>query len=155
LLGCQNPVLGQEDCTTFKDMWENVVRIPLKPQSLLFLRSLQSKFWWPPISFDSGRIAATISNIILVDDYLYNFARNLDECGLFPNPFTNNRIDDTYMMKVLLPFFQSMFYSSMYDAHDFVLSHKFGQQPIRHNDIIKLAIMKSNIFFPIDPTCNP
>ena len=29
-------VLGQEDCTSFKDMWDNVVMNPLKPQSPLF-----------------------------------------------------------------------------------------------------------------------
>ena len=150
-------VLGQEDCTSFKDMWGNDVRNPLKPQSVLFLKSLQSKFWWPPISFASGSITSTISNTILVDDCPYKSACNPDECGLFPNPFTNNRVDDADMTKVLLPFFVRMFNSPMSDARDFVLGRRFGQLPVRHNDAIKLAILKSNRFSnrpdlqPIDP----
>ena len=139
-------VLGQEDCTTFKDMWGNVVRNPLKPQSVLFFKSLQSKFWWPPISLDFGRNTTTISNTILVDDCPYKYACNSDECGLFPNPFTNNQVDDANMTKILLHFLQSMFYSPMSDAHNFVLSRRFGQQPIRYNNAVKVAIMKFNKF---------
>ena len=147
-------VLGQEDCITFKDMWGNVVRNPLKPQSMLFFKSLTARFWWPPISLDEGRITATISNTILVDDCPYKSACNPDECGLFPSPFTNNRVDDADMTKVLLPFFQSMFYSPMSDARDFVVRRRFGQQPIRHNDAVKLTIQKSNKF-PNQPAMQP
>jgi hypothetical protein len=137
-------VLGQEDCTTYKDMWGNFVMNPLKPQSVLFFKSLESRFWWPPISLDEGRITATVSNTILVDDCPYKSACNPDECGLFPSPFTNNRVDDADMTKVLLPFFQSMFYSPMSDARDFVLSRRFGQSPVRHNDAVKLACLQSH-----------
>ena len=100
-------VLGQEDCTSFKDMWDNVVMNPLKPQSPLFLESLVFKFWWPPISFDSGRNTTTVSNTILADDCPYIFACNLDECGLFPDLFTNNRVQDADVTKVLLPYFET------------------------------------------------
>jgi hypothetical protein len=34
----------------------------------------------------------------------------------------------------------------MSDARDFVVSRRFGQQPIHHNDAVKMAIMKSNMF---------
>ena len=139
-------VLGQEDCTSFKDMWGNVVMNPLKPTTPLFLKSLVNKFWWPPISFDYGRITAPTSNTIIVDDCPYKSVCNPDECGLFPNPFTNNRIQDANMTKVLLPYFQSSFYSPMSDARNFVVSRRFGQQPIRHNDAVKMAVMKSNAF---------
>ena len=146
-------VLAQEDCTEFKDIWGNIVMNPLKPQSPLFLKSLVSKFWWPPISLDNGRITATSSNTILVDDCPYKSACNPDECGLFPDPFTNNRVHDADMTKVLLPYFQSLFYSPMTDARDFVVSRRFGQQPIRHNDTVKMAILKSNKFN--GPELNP
>ena len=136
----------QEDCTSFKDMWDNVVMNPLKPQTPLFLKSLLFNFWWPPISFDYGKNTATISNAILVDDCLYKFACNPDESSLFPNPFTNNRVQDVEMTKVLLPYFQCMFYSPMADAHDFVVSRRFGQLPITHNDAVRMAIFKSNKF---------
>ena len=139
-------VLGQEDCTTFKDMWGNVVTNPLKPTTPLFLKSLVRKFWWPPISFDSGRITATESNTILVDDCPYKFVCNSDECGVFPNSFTNNRVQDAYMMKVLLSYFESLYYSPMSDACDFVIRRRFGQQPIPHNDAVKMAVMQSNKF---------
>ena len=48
-------VLGQNDCTSFKVMWHNVLMTPLKPQSPLFLKNLLFKFWWPLISFDYGK----------------------------------------------------------------------------------------------------
>jgi hypothetical protein len=137
-------VLGQEDCTLFKDMWNNVVMNPMKPEAPLFLKSLLNKFWWPPISFDYGRITAAPSNTILVDDCPYKSVCNPDECGIFPNPFTSNRVQDADMTKVLLPYFQSLFYSPMSDARDFVVSRRFGQQPIRHNDAVKVAVLKSN-----------
>jgi hypothetical protein len=147
-------VLGQEDCTTIKDMRRNVMRNPLKPQSVLFFKSLQSRFWWPPTSLDEGRITATISNTILVDDCPYKFVCNLDECGLFPSPFTNNQVNNANMTKVLLPFYQSTFYSPMYDACDFVLNCRFGQKLVRHNNAVKLAILKSNKF-PNRPDLQP
>lgn len=90
-------------------------------------------------------IIAAISNTIVVDDYPYKHAFNPNECGLFLNPFINNMVEDAVMTKVLLPFFENMFYSPMFDACTFVLSHRFGQQPIKHNDAIKLAISQSNI----------
>ena len=139
-------VLAQEDCTTFKDMWDNVVHNPLKPSAPLFLKSLVNKFWWPPISFDSGRITANDSNTILVDDCPYKSVCNPDECGLFPNTFTNNRVQDADMMKVLLPYFQSLYYSPMSDAREFVVRRRFGQQPVPHNDAVKMAVMQSNKF---------
>ena len=139
-------VLAQEDCTSFKDMWGNVVMNPLKPAAPLFMKSLLNKFWWPPISFDSGRITAAPSNTILVDDCPYKAVCNPDECGLFPNPFTSNRVQDSDMTKVLLPFFQSLFYSPMSDARDFVISRRFGQLPVRHNDAIKMAVLRSPEF---------
>ena len=137
-------VLGQEDCTTFKDMWGNVVHNPLKTSAPLFLKSLVHKFWWPPISLDCGRITAKDSNTILVDDCPYKSVCNPDECGIFPNPFTSNRVQDADMTKVLLPYFQSLFYSPMSDAREFVVNRRFGQQPIRHNDPVKVAVLKSN-----------
>lgn len=139
-------VLGQEDCSTFKDMWGNVVMNPLKQEAPLFLKSLLNKFWWPPISLDSGRITAAPSNTILVDDCPFKAVCNPDECGIFPNPFTTNHVQDADMTKVLLPYFQSMFYSQMSDAREFVVSRRFGQLPIRHNDAIKMAVLKSDAF---------
>jgi len=137
-------VLGQADCTLFKDMWNNVVMNPMNPEAPLLLKSLLNKFWWPPISFDYGRITAAPSNTILVDDCPYKSVCNPDECGIFPNPFTSNRVQDADMTKVLLPYFQSLFYSPMSDVRDFVVSRRFGQQPIRHNDAVKVAVLKSN-----------
>ena len=156
-------VLGQEDCIVFKDMRGNVVRNPFEAiceehreeqQFVLFFKSLTSKFWWPPISLDEGRRTATISNTILVDDCPYKSAWNPNKCDLFPSLFTNNRVNDANMTRVLFSFFQSMFYSPMSDAHDFVLNRRFGQQFIRHNDAVKLAIQKSNKF-PNWPALQP
>ena len=150
-------VLGQEDCSSFMDMWGNVVMNLLKPATPLFLKILVNKFWWPPISFDSRRITTPPTNTILVDDCPYKDVCNPDEWGLFPNPFTSNRVQDSDMTKDLLPYFQSLFYSPMFDARDFVVSRRFGQLPIRHNDAIKMAVMKSPAFkgpdlHPVDVT---
>ena len=49
-------------------------------------------------------------------------------------------------MKVLLPYFESLYYSQMFDAHDFVVRRRFGQQPISRNDAVKMAVMQSNKF---------
>ena len=122
-------------------MWGNVVVKPLKPTTPLFLKSLVVL-----VATYSGRITAKDSNTILVDDCPYKFVCNPDECGLFPNAFTNNRVQDADMMKVLLPYFESLYYSPMSDAHDFVVIRRFGQQPILHNDAVKMAVMQSNKF---------
>ena len=98
------------------------------------------------IGFDFGRITTTNLNTLLVDDCHYKFVWNPKECSFSPTPFTIIMVDDTDMTKVLLPFFQGIFYSSISKTHDFVSSCRFGQQPIRHNDTIKLAILKFNKF---------
>ena len=98
-------VLGQEDCTTYKDIWNNELRNPLKPESVMYFKNLLRAFWWPPQSFDFGRLTATSSNTILVDDSPYKSCCNPDENALFPDTFTSNRLATADMTAVILPFF--------------------------------------------------
>lgn len=93
-------VLGQGDCAMFKDTWKNNMR-NLEATVCFVFQKFAIQIWWPPVSFDYGRITSTISNTLLVDDCPYNYVCNPDECGLFPNPFTNNRLDDEDMTKFL------------------------------------------------------
>ena len=137
-------VLGQEDCTTYKDIWNNELRNPLKPDSVMFFKNLLRAFWWPPKSLDSGRIIATSSNTLLVDDSPYKSCCNPDENALFPNTFTTNRLATADMTAVILPFFQRLFNTPMSDVRDFVITHRFGQPPVKHNDPMKLAVTQSH-----------
>jgi hypothetical protein len=137
-------VLGQEDCITFKDIWDNEIRNPLKPESILFFKSLNKTFWWPSISLHSGRVTATIENTVLVDDSPYKGACNPPGNVLFPDSFTTNKQATADMRAVLLPYFQRMFNSTMSDVRDFVITHRFGQQPVPHNDPVRESLMMAN-----------
>ena len=137
-------VLGQEDCTTYKDIWNNELRNPLKPESVMYFKNLLRAFWWPPQSFDSGRMRATSSNTILVDDSPYKSCCNPDENAVFPDTFTSNRLATADMAAVILPFFQRMFNAPITDVRDFVITNRFGQPPVPHNDPMKLAVTHSH-----------
>jgi len=137
-------VLGQEDCITFKDIWDNEIRNPLKPESILFFKSLNKTFWWPPVSLHSGRVTATIENIVLVDDSPYKGACNPPGNVLFPDSFTTNKHATADMRAVLLPYFQHMFNTTMSDVRDFVITHRFGQPPVPHNDPVRESLMMAN-----------
>jgi hypothetical protein len=94
---------------------KNDIKAPGSYNSPCFFKSLQSKSRWSPISFDSRKNTATISNTLLVDDCPYKYVCYPNECRSFPNPFTNGKDEEAYMTKVFPPFFKSMLYSPMSD----------------------------------------
>ena len=137
-------MLGQEDCITFKDIWNNELRNPLKPEAVLFFKSLNRILWRQPVSLDSGRITASIANIVLVDDSPYKGCCNPTENTLFPDAFTTNKHATVDMISVLLPYFQRLFNTTMSDVRDFVVTHRFGQPPVKHNDPIRESILMAD-----------
>lgn len=137
-------VLAQEDCITFKNTLNNEIRNPLKPKAVLFFKSLNKTFWWPHVSLDSGRMTATIVNTVLVDDSPYKGHCNPAENSLFPDSFTTNKPATADMRAVLLPYFHRMFNTAMNDVRDFVITHRFGQPLVKHNDPIRESIMMAN-----------
>ena len=137
-------VLGHEDCVIFKDIWNNELRNLLKQEVVLFFKSLNKMFWWPSASLDSGCITATILNTVIVDDNPYKGCCNPYENSLFPDSFTTNKPATADMKTIMLPYFQRMFNTTMSDIRDFVVTHRFGQPPVKHNDPMRESVLMAN-----------
>ena len=60
---------------------------------------------------------------------------------LFPDAFTTNKHATADMRSALLPYFQRMFNTTMSGVRDFVVTHRFGQPPVKHNDPIRESIL--------------